>query len=204
MKLLMRDEAKGREHTIFVTIFSALMVMLAIVVMLMASATAISGVTLQLDENAVDILDKQVENRAGYIQDQLQQAQELTDLSTYINETTQQMLDDFGRRMQSQGLSLEQYFQFTGLTYEHMMEQVKPQAERRIKSRLVLEAVAAAENIEATEEDFDAEVKRMAEGYKMEADKIKELMGEQGKKQIMEDLAVRKAVDFVVSEAVEK
>mgnify|MGYP000511958744 CR=1 FL=1 len=80
MKLLMRDEAKGREHTIFVTIFSALMVMLAIVVMLMASATAISGVTLQLDENAVDILDKQVENRAGYIQDQLQQAQELTDL----------------------------------------------------------------------------------------------------------------------------
>ena len=94
MKLLMRDEAKGREHTIFVTIFSALMVMLAIVVMLMASATAISGVTLQLDENAVDILDKQVGNRAGYIQDQLQQAQELTDLSTYINETAQQMLDD--------------------------------------------------------------------------------------------------------------
>ena len=94
MKLLMRDEAKGREHTIFVTIFSALMVMLAIVVMLMASATAISGVTLQLDKNAVDILDKQVENRAGYIQDQLQQAQELTDLSTYINETAQQMLDD--------------------------------------------------------------------------------------------------------------
>ena len=94
MKLLMRDEAKEREHTIFVTIFSALMVMLAVVVMLMASATAISGVTLQLDENAVDILDKQVENRAGYIQDQLQQAQELTDLSTYINETAQQMLDD--------------------------------------------------------------------------------------------------------------
>lgn len=94
MKLLMRDEAKGREHTIFVTIFSALMVMLAIVVMLMASATAVSGVTLQLDKNAVDILDKQVENRAGYIQNQLQQAQELTDLSTYINETAQQMLDD--------------------------------------------------------------------------------------------------------------
>ena len=115
-----------------------------------------------------------------------------------------QMADDFARRIMQQGMSVEQYFQFTGLTYEHMMEQVKPQAERRIKSRLVLEAVAAAENIEATEEDFDAEVKRMAEGYKMEADKIKELMGEQGKKQIMEDLAVRKAVDFVVSEAVEK
>ncbi len=72
---------------------SKLLYTMAIVVMLMASATAISGVTLQLDENAVDILDKQVENRAGYIQDQLQQAQELTDLSTYINETAQQMLD---------------------------------------------------------------------------------------------------------------
>ena len=94
MRLLMRDEAKGKEHTIFVTIFSALMVMLAIVVMLMAAAIAISGVTLQLDENAVDILDKQVENRAGYIQDQLQQAQELTELSSYINETAQQMLDE--------------------------------------------------------------------------------------------------------------
>ena len=91
-----------------------------------------------------------------------------------------QTIDEFGQRLQMQGLNLEQYFQFTGLTYEHMMEQVKPQAERRIKSRLVLEAVAAAENIEATEEDFDAEVKRMAEGYKMEADKIKELMGEAG------------------------
>ena len=94
MKLLMRDEAKGKEHTIFVTIFAALMVMLVIMVMLMASAIGVSGVTLRLDENAVDILDKQVENRARYIETQLQQAQELTDLSTYINETTQQMLDD--------------------------------------------------------------------------------------------------------------
>ena len=89
-------------------------------------------------------------------------------------------------------------------TKEEFLERVKPDAIARIKTSLVLEAVAAAENIEATEEDFDAEVKRMAEGYKMEADKIKELMGEAGKKQIMEDLAVRKAVDFVVSEAVEK
>ena len=121
-----------------------------------------------------------------------------------IETQCENMINEFAQRIAQSGLSMEQYFQFTGLTYEHMMEQVKPQAERRIKSRLVLEAVAAAENIEATEEDFDAEVKRMAEGYKMEADKIKELMGEAGKKQIMEDLAVRKAVDFVVSEAVEK
>ena len=138
------------------------------------------------------VIDAIVENAQMEIPDAMVETQQ------------RQTIDEFGQRLQMQGLNLEQYFQFTGLTYEHMMEQVKPQAERRIKSRLVLEAVAAAENIEATEEDFDAEVKRMAEGYKMEADKIKELMGEAGKKQIMEDLAVRKAVDFVVSEAVEK
>lgn len=115
-----------------------------------------------------------------------------------------QIVDEFAQRLQMQGLSMEQYFQFTGLSYQHMLEQVKPQAERKIKSRLVLEAVVAAENIVATEEDYEEEIKRMAEGYRMEADKIKELMGEQGKKQIMEDLAVRKATEFVVNEAKEK
>ena len=94
MKLLMKDEARGKEHTIFVTIFAALMVMLVIMVMLMASAIAVSGVTLRLNENAVDILDKQVENRARYIEAQLQQAQDLTELSTFINDTARQMLDE--------------------------------------------------------------------------------------------------------------
>ena len=94
MKLLMQDEAKGKEHTIFVTIFAALMVMLVIMVMLMASAIGVSGVTLRLDENAVDILDKQVENRARYIETQLQQAQDLTGLSSFINDTARQMLDE--------------------------------------------------------------------------------------------------------------
>lgn len=93
MKLLMRDEAKGKEHTIFVTIFAALMVMLVIMVMLMARHW-VSGVTLRLDENAVDILDKQVENRARYIETQLQQAQDLTGLSSFINDTARQMLDE--------------------------------------------------------------------------------------------------------------
>lgn len=115
-----------------------------------------------------------------------------------------QIVDEFAQRLQMQGLSMEQYFQFTGLSYQHMMEQVKPQAERKINSRLVLEAVVAAEDITATEEDYEEEIKRMAEGYRMEADKIKELMGEQGRKQIMEDLAVRKAAEFVVNEAKEK
>lgn len=115
-----------------------------------------------------------------------------------------QMVDDFAQRMQMQGISLEQYFQFTGLTYDAMLEQVKPQADRKIKSRLVLEAVAAAENITASEEDYEAEIARMAGMYQMEADKVKEVMGENGKKQIMEDLAVKKAAEFVVNEAVEK
>lgn len=114
------------------------------------------------------------------------------------------MVDDFAQRMQMQGLTMEQYFQFTGLTYEKMMEQVKPQAERRIKSRLVLEAIVAAENIVASEEDYDAEIANMASMYQMEADKVREIMGENGKKQIMEDLAVKKAAELVVAEAVEK
>ena len=120
--------------------------------------------------------------------------------------TTQQrqMVQEFAQNIQMQGLSIEQYFQFTGLTAEKMLEQVKPQAEKRIKSRLVLEAVVKAENLVATEEDFEAEVAKMAESYKMEADKIKESIGEEGKKQMMEDLAVSKAAEFVVNEAKEK
>ncbi len=127
------------------------------------------------------------------------------DIPEAMVETTQrQMIQEFAQNIQMQGLSMEQYFQFTGLTAEAMMDQVKPQAEKRIKSRLVLEAVVKAENIVATEEDFDNEIAKMAEMYKMEADKVKESIGEEGKKQLMEDLAVSKAVEFVVNEAKEK
>ena len=102
-----------------------------------------------------------------------------------------------------QGLSMEQYMQFTGATPQMMLEQIRPQALKRIQSRLVLEAVAAAEKMEATEEEFEAEVTKMAEGYKMEADKVKEILGESGKKQVMEDICVNKAVEFVVENAKE-
>ncbi len=115
-----------------------------------------------------------------------------------------QMVDDFAQRMQMQGITMEQYFQFTGASREKLMEQTKPQAMQRIQSRLVLEAVVAAENIVAAEEDFDEEVKKMAEMYKMEADRVREMLGENGKKQVMEDIAVRKAAEFVVGQAVEK
>ncbi len=115
-----------------------------------------------------------------------------------------QMVDEFAQRITMQGMSMEQYMQFTGATYEKMIEQVKPQAEERIKSRLVLEAIAKAENIVATEEDYDEEMKTMAEVYQMEIDKVKELMGEREKKNIMQDLAVRKAAEFVAKNAVEE
>ena len=109
-----------------------------------------------------------------------------------VDTQQRQMIEEFAQRIQSQGLSMEQYMQFTGLTVDKLLEQVKPQAEKRIKSRLVLEAVVKAEAIEVTEEDFEAEVTKMAEAYKLENDKVKELLGEAGKKQVMEDLAVSK------------
>lgn len=115
-----------------------------------------------------------------------------------------QMADDFAQRIQMQGISIDQYFQFTGLTREAFLEQMKPQAEKRIKSRLVLEAVAKAENMEASEEEYKAEIKRMAEAYQMEEDKLTEMIGSFEEKSIKEDLCIKKAVDFVVENAVEK
>ena len=126
------------------------------------------------------------------------------DIPEAMVETTQrQMVEEFAQRMQSQGISMEQYMQFTGTTPQMLLEQIKPQAEKRIKSRLVLEAVVAAEGITVTEEEFEAEVTRMAASYMMEADKVKELLGEGGKKSVMEDLAINKAVEFVVENAKE-
>ncbi len=116
---------------------------------------------------------------------------------------TQQMLDDFGRRMQSQGLSLEQYFQFTGMTEDQYKEQMKPRALQNIQSRLVLEAVAAAEKIEATEEDLDAEYAKMAEQYKLDVEKVKEIFGEYQKEELKKDIVVQKAAALVTDAAVE-
>ena len=120
--------------------------------------------------------------------------------------STQQrsMADEFAQRIQMQGISIDQYFQFTGLTRAAFLEQLKPQAEQRIKTRLVLEAVAKAENIEASEEEYTAEIKKMAEAYQMEEDKLTEMIGEYEQKSIKEDIRVKKALDFAVENAVEK
>ena len=114
-----------------------------------------------------------------------------------------QMMDDFSRRMQQQGLSMEQYFQFTGQSMDKMMDDMKPQALKRIQTRLVLEKVAEAENIQPSEEEITEEIQKMADAYKMEADKIREAIGESGLEQMKKDMAVQKAVTVIADAAVE-
>ena len=126
-----------------------------------------------------------------------------------IQNQIRQLVDDFVRRLQSQGLSIDQYYQFTGLDNAKIQEQMRPQALKRIQSRLVLEKVAEVENIQVTDEKVDEEIAKMAEMYKMEADKLKELMGDYEKEQMKKDIAVQEAVTLVadaakVTEVVEK
>ncbi len=121
-----------------------------------------------------------------------------------MTETRQrQMAEEFSQRIQAQGLSMEQYMQFTGMTPAAFMEQMKDQALKQIETRLALEAVAAAEKIEASDEDFEEEVKTMAEVYQMEADRVKEMLGAKGTKQVKEDICIKKAMEFVVENAKE-
>ena len=121
-----------------------------------------------------------------------------------INTQAQQIVDDFARRIQSQGLSMDQYLQFTGMTVEKLMEDAKPQAKKRIETRLVLEAIAKAENIEISDEKVEEELAKMAASYGMEVDKLKSFMTDAEKAQIKEDMAVQEAVTFVAENAVEK
>jgi len=114
-----------------------------------------------------------------------------------------QMADEFAQRLQSQGLSVQQYFQFTGMDVNKFLESLKPQAVKRIQTRLVLEAVAKAENITASDEDLEKELNEMASIYQMEVEKLKEVIGDKEKEQMKQDIAVQKAVDFVTEQAKE-
>lgn len=151
--------------------------------------------------------DKKVEEAKNKKEDEaieaVIKASEIEIPAAMLDTKKRQMVQDFAQNMRQQGLTLEQYFQFTGLTAEKMLEQVEPQAKKSIESRLVLENIVKAEKIEASEEDFENELKRIAEAYKMEIDKVKEMIDDNAKKQILEDLAVQKAVEFVVSNAKE-
>ena len=118
-----------------------------------------------------------------------------------VDEQVRNMIEDYARRLQSQGISFDQYLQFTGSTIEQLQEQMRPQAELRLRTRLVLEAVVAAEKIEPSEELVEAEIKKMSENYKMDAEQIKTIMGEVGMAQMKADMAVQEAVDFLVAEA---
>lgn len=140
-------------------------------------------------ENEDHVVEKVVENAAMDIPEPM--------IASQVNN----MVDDYARRMQSQGLSLDQYMKFTGMTIETLREQMKPQALKRIQTRLVLEAVAKAENIVVSDEAVEKEIATMAESYKMEVSQIKEYLGENGIAQMKEDLAVQEAVDFLVAEA---
>ncbi len=113
------------------------------------------------------------------------------------------MVNEFAQRMQGQGLTFEQYLQFSGMTMEKFMDQVKPQALSRIQSRLVLEEIAKAENITVTEEDYESELKTMAEAYALELDKVKSMVSEEGRKQIEKDILVKKALEFATDNAKE-
>ena len=140
-------------------------------------------------ENENHVVDKVVENATMDIPEPM------------IDSQGNNMVNDYARRMQSQGLSLEQYMQFTGMTIDTLKEQMKPQAVKRIQTRLVLEAIVKAENITVSDEAVEKEIADMAESYKMEVAQIKEYMGENGIEQMKEDLAVQEAVDFLVAEA---
>lgn len=140
-------------------------------------------------ENAV--VAKIVENAAMEIPDAM------------IDEQVRRMADDFTRRIESQGITVEQYMQFTGMDTDKLLEQMRPEAVKRIQNSLVLEAVAKAENIQISDEKLDEEIAKMAENYKMEADKLKELMGDYEKDQMRNDLAIQAAVELVTEAAKE-
>ena len=144
---------------------------------------------LRAKEDAV--IDKIIENAEMDIPDPM------------VDTKSRQMMDDYARRLQSQGLSMQQYFQFTGLSEEKMLEEMKPQALKRIQTRLVLEKIAETEDIQISEDEVNEEIAKMAEMYKMEADKLKEVIGEVELEQMKKDMAVQKAVTLVADAAKE-
>ena len=121
-----------------------------------------------------------------------------------IETEAKQMVESFAQRLQMQGLNMEQYMQFSGMTAEKMLDDMKPQAEKRIQTRLVLEAIVKAENIEVTDEKVEEEIAKMAEAYQMKAEDLKSYMGDAEKEQMKADLAVQEAITFLVENAVEK
>lgn len=142
-------------------------------------------------EKETEAVEKVVENATVELPDPM------------VDEHVRQMIQEFAGRIQQQGLSFEQYMQMTGMTPDALMGQMRPEAEKRIKTRLTLEAVVKAENIKASEQDIEQEIENIASMYQMEVDKLKDAMGDEEKEQVAEDMAVQKAVEFLAKKAVE-
>lgn len=139
-----------------------------------------------------EVVEKAIENASMDIPDAM------------LNQQTKQLVDDFTNRITQQGLTVEQYYQFTGMSAEKMNEEMKGQALRRIKTRLVLEAIAKAENIQVSDERLHEELEKMAKAYNMEADKLAELISDAEREQMKEDIAVQEAVTLIAEAAVEE
>ena len=133
-----------------------------------------------------DLIDQVVSNMKADIPDAM------------IDSRIEELVQDFQYRISQQGLKLEQYLQYMGMTMDQFKEQFREQADKQVKMRLAMEAIVAKESIEATEEEFEAEIKRIADAYQMEADKVKSLVDAAA---VKKDLAVNKAIDFVKSKA---
>lgn len=159
-----------------------------------------AGVKKTLTEKKKEEAERQKENEV---------IEKVVDLATIelpepmVDEQTRQMAQEFAIRIQQQGLSFDQYMQMTGMTMESMMAQMRPDAEKRIRTRLTLEAVADAENIEPSDSDIEEEIKNLASMYQLDADNMKETMGDEEKKQISLDARVRKAIEFLAKNAKE-
>ena len=140
-------------------------------------------------ENENNVIEKVVEN------DQMELPQPMVDTQA------REMVENYARRLQSQGLNINDYMKYTGMTPEKLMEQMRPEAEKRIKTRLVLEKVVEVENVEVSDEKLDEQINEIAASYKLEGAKLKEMMGEREKEQIREDLKVQAAIDLLVEQA---
>ena len=159
------------------------------------------SVKKNLTEKKAEDVKKQKEDA---VVDAIIEASEMEIPDMMLETTQREMLDEFAQRLQYQGLSIEQYFKFTGTDAKQMLEQVKPQALKKIQTQLVLEAIVKAENIEVSEEETDAEMKKMAESYGVELDKVKETFADERLEMFKKDIAMQKAIDFVRDNAKEK
>ena len=141
--------------------------------------------------------DAKVENENNVIEKVVENAQmELP--QPMVDTQAREMVENYARRLQSQGLNINDYMKYTGMTPEKLMEQMRPEAEKRIKTRLVLEKVVEVENVEVSDEKLDEQINEIAASYKLEGAKLKEMMGEREKEQIREDLKVQAAIDLLV------